>query len=102
MAEPVYRVNQSIRQQIEIEAQLAGTHIDDLLILSKQIQEQGREVGFAQYAGNESVARAEATGAAAVREQNDAARRRSERERNAECSAERRTVCRYVDRQLAR
>ena len=62
-----------VAQTIDVEAVLACSNVDRLLVGGQQVQEQRGEPGFVEGAGDLCVARAQATGAAAVREQHDPA-----------------------------
>src|SRR6185437_5326931 len=102
MTEPVYRIHESTRQQLQVEAQLARSHIHGFLLRRQQIQKQRCEAGLAQCVRDESVAGTEAAGPASMREEDNAARESSGGSWNSQRSPERYVACRYMNSKLAR
>ena len=66
-------LQEPVRQQADVEAEVRGAHVDRLLLRGKQIDQQGREPGLIQQLGDIAIARAEAAAAAAMGEQHHCA-----------------------------
>jgi hypothetical protein len=79
---------------------LTGAQIHGFLSGRQQIEQQRREASFAQDIGNESVARTEPAGSAAMREKDNTAWQRFGWCREPQRSAERDTACGYMNRKL--
>jgi len=72
--EPVGYATQALRQQANVEAELSGLQVDHLLLLREEVDEEGCQAGPDENVGYEPVAGTVPAAAAAVGEDNDAAR----------------------------
>src|SRR5262249_26086192 len=66
--QPMRRAHQALREQTDVESQMAARRVVPLLLLRQQIEQQSPEATQAEAARDKLVARAMAAAAAAVRE----------------------------------